>query len=207
MTSQGSKRWITGPHTLDATTTLEHLGYACKIQLVGGTAPNVRTYDRIHLVEAQISGRWRELDPVSLGELRDSYSPMAGYSEPKAWSYEALRSEPTTTDPAFCLIIAPDCDLSAIPIRVYGTADTNITDADATTIYLDAPGFEWIIWNTVIDIAARDNDSNGTASIAMQERAKQEEQIRNSIRTERRNTVQRRDVFHGNPRYSWLRRF
>jgi hypothetical protein len=58
-----------------------------------------------------------------------------------------------------------------------------------------------------IKIASRDNDSQGTYAIAMQERAKQEEQILKTVRNELRTSHQRRDVFHGMTRFRLTRRF
>ena len=201
MTSVGSKRWIVGPSLL-AVSGEEHLGYACKVPLDGAT----RSFERIQLVEALINGRWQELTPISLGEIRDTYSIMNSYGQPSAWTYESAMSEPTATGSAFDLIITPDFDPTSTSIRVYGIADTNITDDDATTLYLDGPGFEWIIWDAVIKISARDNDSANTAGIARAEREEQHQQILRSVRQEMRNVVQRRDVFHGTSRFFHYRR-
>jgi len=207
MTSAGSKRWIMGPIAIDSTgANIEHLGYGCKMPLIS-TGLSTHTYERVHLVEAQVAGRWQELRPITLGEIRDYYSTLNTYSQPQAWTLEAGRAEATlSTIAPFALIIAPDFDPTTYPLRVFAVFDTDVTDADATALNLDAPGFEWIIWDAVIKICARDNDSTNTYQIAMQERAKQEQQIMRTIRQETRNVTQRRDVFHGMGRFRLSRR-
>jgi len=216
MTTAGSKRWIIGPITLDATGAgVVSIGYARKLPMaVAAAGPGLssHTYERPHIVEAQVGGRWIELKPISLGEIRDYYSTGGSLAEPQAWTYVAAAPEPTAAEnasvvgAAFSLIIAPDFAPTGYPVRVYVLGDTTITDGDGTELYLDGPGFEWIIWDTVIKIAARDNDSNGTAQIALNERAKQEQQIKEAIAQESRNVHQRRDVFHGLVRYNRWRR-
>lgn len=205
MTTAGSKRWIVGPITLDATGAgIEHIDYACKLPM--SVASTSHTYERPHIVEAQVGGRWIELKPISLGEIRDYYSVGGAQHEPQAWTYVATAHEPTAAASAFSLVIAPDFAPAGYPVRVYVLGDVTVADSDATALYLDGPGFEWIIWDTVIKVASRDNDANGTAQIAFSERAKQEQQIKEAIAQESRNVHQRRDVFHGLGRYNRWRR-
>lgn len=212
MTSNGSQRFVVGPITLDATGAgIEQLGYAVKIPLVR-TVPvqpsgiEVHYYERLSLVEAQIDGRWRELRPVSTPELRDYYQSYSTSSLPEAWAYEGASAEATSSG-AYCVIIAPAFDPTTLPVRIYGVTDTTLADSDSTSLTLDAPGFEWIIWDSVIKISARDNDSQGTFAIANQERAKQEAEILQAIRGEQRVVRQRRDVFHGLNRFRQSRRY
>jgi hypothetical protein len=205
MTSAGSRRFVVGPIQLAGTGGVAQLGYATQIPLsnVAGT----QTYERISLVEVQIDNRWKELRPISAGELRDYYQTLSTFSIPEAWAYQGNAAEATSSGAAFCLLVAPAFDPATLPIRVYGVTDTTISDSDSTVLTLDAPGFEWIIWDVCIKIASRDNDSQGTYAIAMQERAKQEEQILKTVRNELRTSHQRRDVFHGMTRFRLTRRF
>lgn len=204
MTSNGSQRFVVGPIQLNGSTGIEQLGYAVKIPL--SNVAGSQSYERLSLVEAQIDGRWRELRPVSVPELRDYYQSYSTSSLPEAWAYQGNSAEATTAG-AYCIIIAPAFDPSTLAIRVYGVTDTTLADSDSTSLTLDAPGFEWIIWDAVIKISARDNDSQGTFAIANQERSKQEGEILQAIRGEQRVTRQRRDVFHGLNRFRQTRRY
>jgi len=209
MISEGSKRWIVGPRLLSATSgNWTHMGYAARCALMVQAGAGAATpYERPQLLEVYISGRWQLLDAVSVGELRDNYQ-QTGYRQPQAWALIGNADEATGTETAtggqFAVLVAPDFDPASYPIQFYAASVINVTDADATTLTLDGPGFEWIIWDTVIKIAARDNDSANTYQIAQIEREKAETRIKHGIRSELRTTVQRRDVFGGNQR---LRRF
>lgn len=216
MTSAGSKRWVVGPVSLSGSdlTWVHPGGYCARVPLGLFDPPNkVLPYERPHLVEAYIDSKWVELKPISVGEIHDYYQQQTR-GRPAAWALTGNVNEVEATGDEtsvliggqFALVICPDFDPVAYPIQFYGQPVINITDADATTLTLDGPGFDWIIWDTVVKIAARDNDSQNTYQVAQIERQKCEDFIRAAIRSELQNVVQRRDVFHGNARYNRTRR-
>jgi hypothetical protein len=220
MTSLGSKRWIVGPISLNASSaaisTWVNIGYAVRCPLVSSAAlpgPWTMTpYERPQLIEAYVSGQWRELKPIALGEMHDWYQQSGMLGQPQAWAFsgdvdgEATNAE-STYGGQFSVFITPAFDPAGYPIRFYAQSVINVTDEDATSLTLDGPGFEWIIWDSVVKIVVRDSDQASIYAIASAERQRVEDRIIKGIQDERRNVVQRRDVFHGQSRFGRPRRF
>jgi len=194
MTTAGSKRFTGGPYTLG--TNGEDLGYGLLLPLASQVAGVYTPLERPNRVEVYADSRWQELEPISLEDLHQW--GLSVDTSPRFWVFVGSGIEPTNNETvnggAFALIIAPKFDTRAYPIRVYASWVLSITNDDATTLTLDGPGFEWLIWDVVIKITAKNNDSQNTYQIAQIERAKQEEMIRGSIRTEQRTVVQRSRV-------------
>jgi hypothetical protein len=219
MTSLGSKRWIVGPIVLNASATAlwTQLGYATRTPLMSSvTVPETgavcTAYERPQLLEAYVSGQWRELKPIALGEMHDWYQQSGMLGQPQAWAFSGDVDGEATNDEAtyggqFCVLITPAFDPAGYPIRFYAQSVVNITDDDATKLTLDGPGFEWIIWDSVVKIAFRDSDQAAQYAMASAERQRVEDRILKGIQDEERNVVQRRDVFHGQSRFGRPRRF
>jgi hypothetical protein len=219
MTSLGSKRWIVGPIVLNTASTVTwiNLGYATRVPLVSSVSTpggaSMTPYERPQMLEAYISGQWQELKPIALGEMHDWYSQASGATgQPQAWAFSGdVDGEATNSESAyggqFCVLITPAISPASYPIRFYAQAVIDITDADATVLTLDGPGFEWIIWDSVIKIIVRDSDQAAQYAIASAERQKCEDRIVRGIQDEQRNVVQRRDVFHGRSRFGRPRRY
>lgn len=209
MTSAGSKRWLVGPIALTTTSAQwDHRGYCAQVPLAAGTS-TMTPYERPLILLTQVDGIWTELKPIAVGEIFDFYQPSNGYGKPAAWALsgtpEATATE-STDGGQFTLSIAPDFDPTAYPIQFFAVSVIDVADSDSTTLTLDGPGFEWLVWDAVTKIAARDNDTANTYAIASAERQRAESRILAGIRDERKNTIQRRDVFHGRSRFDRARR-
>lgn len=121
------------------------------------------------------TGLWIPLKPTSLSGIRDfqhARNPWATFgilgTEPCAF---ALREAPlgvTTVETVGKIIIVPKPTV-ARQFRIFYLQ--NWTDvADTATFNGQAGHIEWIIWDMVIKLSARDNDSNETFKIATIER-------------------------------------
>jgi hypothetical protein len=91
------------------------------------------------------------------------------------------------------------------PIRLWGLPELTITDADATCLTLDGPGFDWLILHAALKIAVRDNDSSNNYQMLKAELADAEKIIRDAIAREISVPVRRRDVFDIADRYRYRR--
>lgn len=211
MTSAGSRRWSVGPVQLSMTLA-QHLEYCVQVPLMAGSGSPV-PYERPSTLLTKIGGEWTELKPITVGELFDYCTPSDARTAPQAW---ALQGNPAqaqgiaaegTVGGQFTLMISPDFDLTAYPIYMFAQSVIDVTDADGTTITLDGPGFEWLIWDAATKVIARDNDTAGTYAIAVAERQRAEDRILKGIADERQTVVQRRDVFHGRSRFGRGRRY
>jgi hypothetical protein len=204
--SWGSTRWSGLPFTLDPTLAvpLDSTGVIYSLSYTNGPENPI---ERPRLLEAQIvPGKWEELVPISLGDIAE-YT-VSNISRPRAWVLTGSSGDPvldeTSLGGMMKVLIVPSFP-TTIVIRAWATSVINITDADATNLTLDGPGFDWIIWDAVIKIAARDNDSQNTYQIAQIERDKSEALLRAGVKNERRTSVQRRDIMGRSDRFS--RRF
>jgi len=186
------------------------IGYGTVLRLGTNPSGSIVPLEHPQIVEAYVSGTWVPLDAIDMPEAsqwrtRSTATPAAWCLT--GWGYGDPTIDETAYGGMFSLLILPAFDASAYPIRVWAAPVINLTDADATTLTLDGPGFEWIIWDVVVKISARDNDSASTYQIAQIERDKTEARILAAVKTERRATVQRSDVFGGNSRNRWRRRW
>lgn len=212
MTSAGSRRFIGGPFALSSNTRGD-TGYGNIFPLSTTVTPGpvLLPLERPISVEAKIASQWVELKSIGFGDVHDWFPAGSVTNRPEAWTLLGLGAAPIAAggygaDPVFdetnnggqfSILIVPHFDIAAYPIQVWASPVITITDADNTTLTLDGPGFEWIIWDVVIKISSRDNDSQGTFAIANQERTKAEILLRDAIRSENKTSPQRRDVFHG----------
>jgi hypothetical protein len=212
MITAGSRRFASY-YTLGLATGIDPVdaGYGTVMRLATGVSGGVMTpLEHPQVVEAFVSGMWIPLDAIDMPEA--SQWRTRSTATPAAWCLVGLAGGDPTSDETryggmFNLLILPAFDTAAYPIRVWAVPVVNVTDADGTTLTLDGPGFEWIIWDVAAKISARDNDSAGTYQIAQVEREKVEQRILAAIKSERRATVQRSDVFGGNSRNRWRRRW
>ena len=119
---------------------------------------------------------WLPLRPITISDIRDfqlSKQPWAvfgvGGTEPAAF---ALREAPlgaAAVETVGKLIIVPKPTV-ARSFRIWYLQ--NWTDLALTDTFNGMSGhIEWIIWDIVIKVSARDNDSNETHAIAQAERA------------------------------------
>lgn len=212
MIAAGTRRF-SSYYTLGVGTGLApvNVGYGTLIRLAALGSPIIQPLEHPQVVEAYISGTWVPLDAIDMPEASQWRTRTT--ATPVAWCLmgQPAPGEPTVDETAnggmFSLLILPAFDTAAYPIRVWACPVIAVTDSDSTTLTLDSPGFEWIIWDAVVKICARDNDSTNTYQIAQIERDKVEQRIKESIRGESRATVQRSDVFGGNSRSRWRRRW
>jgi hypothetical protein len=206
----GSKRFASY-YTIGVGTgvTPASLGYGTQLRLSTSTSPIV-PLEHPQVVEAYVNNLWMPLDCIDMPEA--SQWRTRSTATPAAWCLIGPPSgDPITDETAnggmFSLLILPAFDTAVYPIRVWAAPVVNVTDSDSTTLTLDSPGFEWLIWDTVVKVCARDNDSTNTYQIAQIEREKVEKRLIDSVRAERKATAQRSDVFGGNARNRWRRRW
>lgn len=197
MIDQGSLRWMTSrPALLDSAQAVP-ADYGIHYPLIDSIG---NRYCKPQKVETLLAGRWRELPPGVLGDVYQ-FAPQIS-NEPQMWIPTGFNgfpsgapSEPSTIDYATESIFVIPVTNTNYPIRIWASSLINLEDNDASELFLDGPGFDWIIWDCVIKITARDNDSKNTYAIALREREKVEEQIKANIRTEVKSRGPRRDVF------------
>lgn len=113
----------------------------------------------------------RSLDVISFterNEWRSVYGSQVGV--PTACHIFNVGTESTTTVTAGTLMIAPAPDLAYAYTLWYLPSWTDVsTDANVFNGY--AGWEEFVIWDVVLKLAARDNDMQNTAAIAQGERA------------------------------------
>lgn len=192
MIDSGSMRWMYPfPVQLDRTQAVQG-DYGTHYPLVNAGAAS---FCKCRKVEVSIGGKWVELPCGVLGDVYDYTASPVG--EPRMWIPTGFNNaEPTSTTGAIeSIFIVPAIVPTSWVVRVWAHPIMVVVDDDASRLVLDGPGFEWLIWDCVVKIAARDNDSQNTYTIAVREREKCEEQIRRNIATEVQATGQRRDVF------------
>lgn len=193
MTTHGSNRWM-APYPIELDPALATpFDYGIRYSLVELTSGKV--FEKPIKVEYYTSNKWLELQPATLGDVYNYTAQVI--NNPQIWIPLGFAGEPTSQANAYEQILICPTKTTAFRIRCWGVPNMVLPDADGYTLYLDGPGFDWLIWDTVIKITARDNDAQNTYQIAMAERAKIEEAIKANIRTEARAVPQRRDVFHG----------
>jgi hypothetical protein len=105
------------------------------------------------------------------------------------------------------LLIMPYAGDGSCPIRLYGMPSLDMANSELTSITLDGPGFDWIIYSVCLAITIRDNDSQGLYQMLTNEKAQAEKIIRDSIARETSTPIRRRDVFDTADRYRYRRGF
>lgn len=144
--------------------------------------PYPETAVQIHGVDVESSagsGAWYPLQPISWGQRRNAYTPGPGYPE-----YFAIRTIPvasgaSTTAGAIALFPAA----ASGQYKVWYLPDfTDLVLAAGTDVFLGLPdGHEWVLWNVVEDIAARDDDQHETYTIAREKKAAAELRLTEAI--------------------------
>jgi len=199
VTNAGSKRFVTGPLSL-VTTSPVQLGYANAYPIASGTSPDYSPLEHIARVEAYLLNRWEPLEATNSADAY-SYSSQLGNQRPEAWyiygNPQVEGFNEGTAGGAFMLAICPQHN-PATQFRIWGVPAINVTsfaDADGTNVTLDGPGFEWLIWDCLVKIAAKDNDSSNTYQISVGERQKAEERIMTTVSNEKHVAAPRSDIF------------
>lgn len=131
------------------------------------------------------TGLWVPLKPISLAGIRDYQrlgvwgTSLSTRSSPAAF---ALREAPLgvlTVETAGKIILVPTPAI-ARTFRIFYLQ--NWADVADTATFNGQDGFiEWIIWDGVVKLSARDNDSSATYGIALQERGRIEQELAKMI--------------------------
>lgn len=109
----------------------------------------------------------RTLTPCSLTERNNFWSVYGqATGTPRHFFIENVGTESTTSVTAGKIALLPAPDRAYTYYVAYVPAWTDITN---TTYAFDGVGGwdEWVIWDVVLKVCARDNDMMGTAQIAM----------------------------------------
>lgn len=146
-----------------------------------------RIYGIHVLVEA---GRWLPLRPITIGGIRDyqgarQYAGLAGYQgTPAAFALKQAPLGVAAVETKGKILIVP-LPQSALPYKLFYLP--NWTPLTSSHTFNGHAGFtEWVMWDMVVKVAARDNDSNSTFAIAQRER----DRIERLIASEAPNTQQ-----------------
>jgi hypothetical protein len=231
MTTAGSSYWVGGPYVINQSNAIP-IEYGCSLpivslhQLTTGQTPTYRsmTFEHVRRVEAFYSGRWHEVQRVTLIDA-DKWSnyqylrvplefvltgrglnPSETYGTD--WSTpDALGNATPDTLGMEHMVVMPYLGDGSCPIRIYAMPSLDITNSETTSITLDGPGFDWIIYSACLAITIRDNDSQGLYVMLTNEKNAAEKIIRDSIARETSTPIRRRDVFDTADRYRYRRGF
>lgn len=215
MTDAGSMAWVGGPYLLKG-----GMGFSCEygsvIPLISesGTMPVITfTLSHLYRLEAFYQARWHAVDRISFDE-RLKWSG-GGSSSGLPLEYCVLgrgaNLDGTIGDPPDPLLYQSEDIMDSLrvivmpmqsypaspsyPIRAFGMRELVIAPTESTEITLNTVGFEWLILDAITKCVVRDNDSTSMYQMVTAERAKAETDIRKSIRSETKSSVQRSDVF------------
>lgn len=124
------------------------------------------------------SGRRHTLDPIDFSQRNEFFdvSNLPSTGLPRAFHIYNVGTESTTTVTQGKLALLPAPDSTYAYTLWYLPAWTDLTNT--SHVFNGVAGWEeWVLWDVVLKICARDNDMQATAQIATQERAKAEQQI------------------------------
>lgn len=135
---------------------------------------------QIHGVDVESSagsGSWYPLQPISWGQRRNAYTPGPGHPE-----YFSIRTIPTATGAttvAGAIAVFPAA--ASGQYKVWYLAE--FTDLAASTdVFLGLPDWhEWVTWDVVEALAARDDDQRETFAIARERKAAAEVRLVEAI--------------------------
>lgn len=124
------------------------------------------------------NGDRHSLDPIDFSQRNEFQDIWNGPSTglPRFFHIYNIGTEATTTvtQGTLALLPAPDAEYSYT--LWYLPSWTDLTNT--SHVFNGVAGWEeWVLWDVVLKICARDNDMQATAAIATQERGKAEQQI------------------------------
>ncbi len=148
-----------------------------------GTLPLPTDCLRVYGVDIEIDGGMVELEPLAF-ERRNAYqvgSTRAG--RPIGFYPYDMGQESTTTVTAGALAIMPAPDTTYKYTLWYLPIWTDISTTSVFNGFASAE--QWVIWDTVLKICARDNDRAGTAAVAAGERTREAERLKTMATAQR----------------------
>jgi hypothetical protein len=144
--------------------------------------PYPTTAVQIHGVDVEPSsgsGAWYPLQPISWGQRRNARIPGPGYPE-----FFAVRTIPAgsgSSTVAGTIALFPAAGSGQYKIW-YLPDFTDLVITGGTDVFLGLPDWhEWVMWNVVEDIAARDDDQRETFAIAREKKAAAETRLVEAI--------------------------
>ena len=158
---------------------------------------------RVHGVDVEVNGQLLPLEPLPFNS-RDDWQDWWGNNRtdaPFGFVVYDIGQESTTTVAAgkIALLPAPDEPYSYTIWYLPHWVDIS-TDSHVFNVY--AGWEQWLIWDVVIKIAGRDNDSRNTYQIAMTERQRNQDRLLASARVQRSGV---RTVQDSRGRKRWTR--
>lgn len=135
----------------------------------------------IHGFDVLLGGtRWYPLKPVSFAERRD-YTTRGG--PPRAYVIRTLpKTTPSTTGLSAGKLMVFPLDASGMTYRIWYLPEfPTITNASQFIEGFDGDALEWMLWDSVIKVAAKDDDAQNVDQIAVRERAVLQERITTNI--------------------------
>lgn len=179
---------VAGPMTPDATSDPA-------LKAAFGTLPLPADCLRVYGVDLEIDGGMVELEPLAF-ERRNAYQigstragrPVGFY--PYDMGQEVTSAPTTVAAGALALFPAPDTTykytLWYLPVW---------TDISTSSVFNGfASAEQWVIWDVVLKICARDNDRQGTAAIAAGERSREADRLKTMATAQRAGPRRVHDV-------------
>lgn len=131
----------------------------------------------IKRVDVYSSGEWHELARRDWSQLRsESRSSQNSVSRPLVWAAKTHGTVATTVFTAGKLALAPFSSNGKYKVTYLPEHADNTTDANLF-LYPDEWCAQWVVWDFVIKIAARDNNAKKRYAIAVERQQKCEEMI------------------------------